>query len=69
MLNPETNEKLLAYALWKYGTMTVIVDAASPSFQVLLIFKSTSKFGKYDFSFTQAESIRNQHANQITEIT
>ncbi|CBY37572.1 unnamed protein product [Oikopleura dioica] len=34
MLNPETNEKLLAYALWKYGTMTVIVDAASPSFQL-----------------------------------
>ena len=37
MLNPETDEKLLQYALWKYGTMTVIVDAAQPSFQVLEI--------------------------------
>ena len=37
MLNPETDEKLLAYALSKFGTMTVIVDAANPSFQVKLI--------------------------------
>jgi hypothetical protein len=44
MLNPETDEKLLQYALWKYGTMTVIVDAAQPSFQVP---KKTHKNSSY----------------------
>ena len=66
MLNPETDEKMLKYALWKYGTMTVIVDAAQPSFQVL---KKAFKIVKYNSSFTQAESIPSQLADQITEIT
>ena len=68
MLNPETDEKLLQYALWKYGTMTVIVDAAQPSFQVL---KKPSKIqvAKQYSSFTQAESIPSQLADQIMGIT
>ena len=65
MLNPETDEKLLQYALWKYGTMTVIVDAAQPSFQVR---KPVENF-KHDSSSTQAESTQNQLVELIMEIT